>query len=186
MGSRSPGPGSPHPPILVIGLGNPILGDDGLGWRVAEVVQQALTSQASDFVEFDFLSLGGLSLMERLVDYERVVLIDAMNSGQNPVGTVKVFPLEQLPAQAYGHLSSAHDTSLQNALQVGRRLGARLPDQIVVVAVESPYVYDFSETLTPPVASALPEAAQAVITVLRQWTPNLHSQDFSETRYDIP
>lgn len=169
MGSQSSGSGSPAPPILVIGLGNPILGDDGLGWRVAEAVQKTLAGEASSTVEFDYLSLGGLSLMERLIDYERVLLVDAMTSGQNPVGTVSVFPLEQLPTQACGHLSSAHDTSLQNALQVGRRLGAHLPDEIVVVAVESPYVYDFSETLTPSAAAALPTAVQAAIEVLRQW-----------------
>ena len=58
--------------LLVIGLGNPILSDDSIGWRVAEEVQKALQlgpqgSREGDEIEFDYLALGGLSLMERMI-----------------------------------------------------------------------------------------------------------------------
>ena len=49
---------------LMIGLGNPILGDDGVGWRVAEEVTRK-TNRPAD-IEVDCVALGGLSLMERL------------------------------------------------------------------------------------------------------------------------
>ncbi len=160
---------SAHPPILIIGLGNPILGDDGVGWRIAEAVQQTLPPHPNCPVEVDCLSLGGLSLMERLIGYERVILIDAMNSGQKPVGEVSVFSLDELPDRTYGHLSAAHDTTLQNALKLGSAMGARLPEQITVVAVESPFVYNFSEELTAPVAAAVPQATQATLAILQQW-----------------
>ncbi|MBI4770166.1 MAG: hypothetical protein HY784_07090, partial [Chloroflexi bacterium] len=72
---------------LILGLGNPILGDDGLGWRVAEEVRRRL--QAADGgsarqsairnpkseIEVDAFALGGLSLMERLVGYDRAILV---------------------------------------------------------------------------------------------------------------
>ena len=160
--------------ILVVGLGNPILGDDGVGWRVAERIQtrlsasQALPSPVNITVEC--LSLGGLSLMERLIDYTHVTIIDAINSGNHSPGTVTVFRLEDLPGNAVGHLSSAHDTSLQNALQVGSSMGASLPGEIIIVGIESPFVYDFSEQLTPPVAAAVPKAEEQVIAQLNQWT----------------
>lgn len=153
---------------IVVGLGNPILGDDGVGWRVAEAVQQALPGEtAQSGVEFAFLSLGGLSLMEHLVGYRRAILIDAMNLQLGPTGKVYCFPLEALPNPNTGHLSSAHDTSLQTALSVGRRMGAELPEEVVVIGIETPYVYDFSEQLSPAAAAAVPPAAQAVLTVLR-------------------
>jgi Ni,Fe-hydrogenase maturation factor len=55
-------------------------------------------------------------------------------------------------------MSSAHDTSLQDAIKMGISLGAHLPDEIMVVTVESQKVYEFSETLTPPVAAAITKA----------------------------
>ncbi|MER3457722.1 MAG: peptidase M52 [Chloroflexota bacterium] len=111
---------------------------------------------------------GGLSLMERLVGYDRAIVIDAINLGQGPVGHVTCFPLEALPHPSVGHLTSAHETNLWTALQVGRTMGAHLPTQVMVVAVESPYVYEFSDKLTPPVAAAVPQAVQKVLELLRQ------------------
>lgn len=151
--------------ILIIGLGNPILGDDRIGWRVVEEfsarISQATTSSASS-IEVDYLSLGGLSLMERMIGYERVILVDAIYTGKKPLGTVSTFPIEALPGQSSGHISSAHDTSLKDALQVGRSMGASLPKWIDVVAIEAQTLYEFSEELTPPVTAAIPVAVQAV------------------------
>jgi hydrogenase maturation protease len=146
--------------ILVLGLGNPLLGDDGVGWRAAEQVRSLVTNPV---VEVDCLAGGGLSLMERVIGYDRVVVIDALSTGQTPPGTVSCFDLAQLPNPTAGHLSSAHETSLTTALQLGLKLGLALPSQIKVVAIEADHVYDFSEELTPPVAAALPEAVQRVV-----------------------
>jgi hydrogenase maturation protease len=149
---------------IVVGLGNPILGDDGVGWQIAGQVQQH-----SDFppdVDIDFLSVGGISLMERLIGYERAILIDSFVTNENPIGTLKCFSLDELPNRALGHTYSAHDTTLQNALKIGQELGAQLPKEITVVAVEAQNVYDFSEHLTPTVAAAVPHAVQAIIDLL--------------------
>jgi hydrogenase maturation protease len=148
---------------LVIGLGNPILGDDGAGWQIANVV-----GQNSGSVEVDCLAVGGIGLMERLVGYDRVILVDSINSGFVPQGSVLSFSLEEIPDRAMGHLSSAHDTSLQTALQVGRLLGAHLPDQVMIVAIESQEVYAFCETLSPAVSMAIPEAVQKVLELINQ------------------
>src|SRR5512146_333699 len=99
---------------LVIGLGNPILGDDGVGWVVAERVKKAVESQMHSTgdgldAEVDFVSLGGLSLMERLTDEERVILVDSIYTGRKPIGTVSQFSLDSLPDLSAGHSASAHD-----------------------------------------------------------------------------
>jgi len=160
------GPGGPPKPsgsfdTLVIGLGNPILGDDGVGWRVAEAVRALKPG-----VEVDCLALGGLSLMERLIGYKRVIIVDALQTREGQVGDVTVLPLQALPDYSAGHTTAAHDTSLQTALRLGQSMGAELPEEIVVVGVEARRVYEFSDELSPAVAAAIPEATQAVLDVI--------------------
>jgi len=145
---------------LILGLGNPLLGDDGVGWRVAEQIRSQVTDPE---VEVDCLAGGGLSLMERLIGYDRAILIDAMFAGQAPPGQLSCFDLEQLSDPTAGHLSSAHETSLKTALQLGLKLGLSLPAEVRVVAIEAQHVYDFSEELSAPVAAAVPTAVQCIV-----------------------
>jgi hydrogenase maturation protease len=151
---------------LVIGLGNPILGDDGVGWRVVEEIARK-TANRND-VEVDTVSLGGLSLMERLTGYERVILVDSLSSGEKPIGTVSLFLLTELPDLSSGHTTAVHDTSLSNALKVGRSMDIPLPgdENVHIVAIEAENVYDFSETLSPPVEAAVPHAVEAVLQLI--------------------
>jgi hydrogenase maturation protease len=156
---------------LVVGLGNPILGDDGVGWRVAEEVdrclgQSAINNQQSA-IEIDCVALGGLSLMERMVGYERAIVIDSIGTGQHAPGAVYHFDLDDLYDPTSGHTTAAHDMSLMTAMKMGRSLGAALPQCVTVVAVESPYTHDFTEKLTPPVQAAVPVAARIVIDLLQ-------------------
>jgi hydrogenase maturation protease len=153
---------------FIIGLGNPILGDDGVGWRVAEEVEKRLADKSE--VQVDCYSLGGLSLMERLTGCERAILIDSIFTGTRPIGTVSLFLLCDLADQTSGHTASTHDTSLRNALKVGRSMGIELPDDenVMVIAVEAEAVYDFSETLTASVEAAVPIAVKAVLQLLNQ------------------
>jgi hydrogenase maturation protease len=146
---------------IIIGLGNPLLGDDSVGWRVAEQVRKLCE------VEVDCLSVGGLSLMERLVGYDRAILIDAITTGKQPTGSVSLYKLEDLPNLSAGHTGSTHDTSLQNALKLGQSMGVQLPTEVVVVGIEAQSVYEFSEVLSPPVAAAIPQAVQMVMELLK-------------------
>ncbi len=150
---------------LVLGLGNPILGDDGVGWRVAEAVQAILGTLAAS-VEVDFASLGGLSLMERMLGYERVILVDCMETGASPVGAVRSMPLSELANPTEGHSASAHDTSLLTALEAASTMGAGTPSRVDVVTIEARATYDFSEELSPEVAAAVPVATQEVLKLL--------------------
>jgi hydrogenase maturation protease len=148
---------------LILGLGNPILGDDGAGWKVVELLP-TLDSPLSA-IETDCLSLGGLSLMERMIGYERVILIDTLVTGQHPCGHVSRFTLAELPNFSAAHTTAAHDTSLQTALRVGNQMGADLPDpeNIWIVGIEAQHVYDFSEELSPSIAAAIPKAIEMVL-----------------------
>jgi hydrogenase maturation protease len=149
---------------LVIGLGNPILKDDGVGIWTARRVRKMLPPGAEvDVVE---VSVGGLALMEAMVGYQRVVLIDAIMTADGQPGQVYQLGLRDLPETL--NTRSAHDADLRTALRVGRQLGARLPadEDIHIVAIESSDVTTFGETPTPAVADAIPKAAQIALRLL--------------------
>ncbi len=146
---------------LVVGLGNPILGDDGVGWRVADLVQEC-TGDRED-IEVTCAAVGGLTLMEQLIGYDRVVIVDAVHSGAEPIGAVTALRLGDLPNPSVGHTTSAHDTSLHTAIATAAALQVPLPSAITVVGVEVPAGFVFSENLSPPVAGAVEAAAALVL-----------------------
>jgi hydrogenase maturation protease len=154
-------------PTIIVGLGNPILGDDGVGWKIAEQVQMAIADQpAYAHVVVESLSLGGLSLMEHLMGYERAIIIDAVYLNQALPGSLYSIDLNELPNLSSGHLTSTHDTSLQTALDVGRAMGAALPTDIHILGIESIRIFDFSEELTPEVSAAIPQAVQITLQLI--------------------
>jgi hydrogenase maturation protease len=152
---------------LVIGLGNPILTDDGVGVKVALAVKDALALNGSSDVTVVEASVGGLGLMEMMVGYERVILIDAIQTRDGQPGTIHRLTLDDiasaLPTQ---HSASAHDMNLPTALEMGRRLGLALPERINIFAIEAEDVVTFNETCTPAVAAAIPIVTKLVLETL--------------------
>jgi hydrogenase maturation protease len=142
---------------LVVGLGNPLRGDDGVGPLVAEAFARSLPPGAD--VEVDEVPEGGLSLMERLVGYDEAILVDAVRSGQHPVGSVLRLEVDDFPTQ---HAASSHDLSLAAALSLAGSLGLRVPTRPPIVAVEVEQVMEFSADCTPEVRAALPTAVAAL------------------------
>jgi hydrogenase maturation protease len=151
--------------VLVIGLGNPILGDDGIGWKVVQQLDGQPSRRAC--VETDCLAVGGLGLMERALGYQRVILVDAIVTGKRPVGTVRVLSLAEVQDLGLGHSASSHDATLGTALQMAAAAGACVPDRVDIVAIEIPAGYNFTEDLTPEVSAAVPIAVSAVLGLAR-------------------
>jgi len=147
---------------LVLGLGNPILRDDGVGLRVAQALRSVLANVPG--IEVDENTWGGLRLMERLVGYDRVIVVDAMCTGA-PAGTVRLLSPDDMPTR---RSASPHDTSLPVALELGRRVGLSVPESadITLVGIEALDVDNFGEDLTPEVEAAIPVAVRAIQNVL--------------------
>jgi hydrogenase maturation protease len=169
----------------VLGLGNPILTDDGVGIHVARAVAARLRSQPELAAGAGFAeaSVGGLRLLELLAGYERVILVDAIQTSDGLPGDIRRFSLGE-PRAAGGvdptfslypncggtlHAGSTHDLSLQGALAWGRQNGMALPadEDILIVAVEAEDVLTFGETCTSAVAAAIPTAADFVCGLLK-------------------
>ena len=152
-----------------------MLGDDGVGWRVADEVEALvgaarLAGRPMPEIDIERLGVGGLRLMECLTGYEAAILVDAAEFPDRPIGEVRSCPFDDLADFATGHLDSAHDASLRTALALGRRLGATLPTSIQAVTVQAHRTDEFSEELSPEVSAAVPAAAEAVVELLAAGT----------------
>jgi hydrogenase maturation protease len=149
---------------LIIGLGNPILTDDGVGIYTAREIH-AMLSTATD-IEVIELSVGGITLMEHMIGYDRVILVDAMWTPPGEAGQVVVFDAGDLTETL--NTRSTHDADLPTALRIGRELGAPLPtdENIQIVAITANNVLDFDERPTPVVEAAIPAACDAVFDLL--------------------
>jgi len=151
---------------LIIGLGNPILTDDGVGVKVARMLEEKINLENHPGLEITEASAGGLRLMEAILDYDRVILIDAyyLKPETSVPGRIHHLTLEDLrsvsPTQ---HSTSAHDTSLVTALDAARQLGYKIPAEIYIYAVEVENILDFSETPTPAVAAAIPIVTDQIL-----------------------
>jgi hydrogenase maturation protease len=131
---------------LILGLGNPIHTHDGVGIHVVRAV--AAHTQQADLV-FGEASVGGLRLLDTLVGYERVILVDAIQTHGGRPGDVYLLHPNDLRASL--HSGSTHDLVLPT-------------DQAVaIVAVEVEDVLTFGESCTPAVAAAIPRAVEMTL-----------------------
>lgn len=147
---------------LVIGLGNPLVTDDSVGLRVVEQLREELADRSDVTVDEDYW--GGLRLMERMIGFDRVIVVDAICTGAAP-GTIHRLKTSDIPTQ---RSASAHDVNLPTALAFGRQAEVALPrdEHIVLIGIEADDVVNFSETCTPAVAAAVPVAVQEVLEAL--------------------
>ncbi len=152
----------------MLGLGNPILTDDGVGIHVVRQVAAACDRPDVSFAE---AAVGGLRLLELIAGYDRLILVDAIQTPDGRPGQVYCLAFNDLRGSR--HAGSTHDLSFQEAIAWGRRLGLALPaeDAISIIAVEVQDVLSFGETLTPAVTSAVPRAVQEVLAELHNNNP---------------
>ena len=148
---------------LVVGLGNPILGDDGVGWCVIDELDELEHGEAS----LQQACVGGVSLMELLVGYRRAIIVDAIIDPEDALGNVWRKPLSEVETRVASHLDSTHDAPLPAAIEAGRAMGADLPSDIEVVGIVIERGDVFGEQLSDVIAAAVPVAAAEVVGALR-------------------
>jgi hydrogenase maturation protease len=140
--------------ILVIGYGNPLRGDDGVGWRVAAAVAAALPGGAAEVLTVHQLTP---ELAEPISRAERVIFIDAAAEGE--AGAVSCFALEDAGRQPA--LQGSHLTTPDALLGMAAELFGRCPPaHMVTVVGES---FELSESLSPVVEAAAIEAIARVL-----------------------
>ena len=148
--------------IKVLGCGNTLVGDDGVGIRVIERLQKM---KLPDNVEIIDAGVGGLAILSWIEDADKVVIVDAVQTGNEPPGTVYEFTDKELPPSNMFMLS-LHDLNLVDTLNVGR-LVQKMPGEIVIIGVEVRRVAEFTKDLTPEVEAAIPEVLGLVLKELK-------------------
>jgi hydrogenase maturation protease len=108
-------------------------------------------------------ALSGFYLLDELTGWDRVLVVDAVRTGQHPPGTVLSFPFEALGTEAG---PSPHAAGLPTVIRLGRQSGVPLPSWIHIVAIEADDMESFVEGLTPAVEAAVPEAVAVIRSVL--------------------
>ena len=149
--------------ILVLGLGNTIMTDDGFGVRVVE----ALSSRYRFQGEVRLLDGGtlGLDLLPRLEGIERLLIVDALEMHAAPGATFRLEG-EEVP-RAFASKLSVHQLGVQELLAVSELMG-HMPQELVVWGVQ-PECIEMGTELTAAVAAALEPVIAGVVGELRRW-----------------
>ena len=147
--------------ITVLGVGNPIMGDDGLGLELLRAVQTACPDSRVEYVDG---TTGGMELLPVVQDATRLLVLDAV-AGPVP-GVVVRLDGDQVPRMLSSKLSP-HQVGLLDLFAAARLLG-REPAEVVVVGV-TPESIEIRVGLTPPVAAALGPAASVACDVVVSW-----------------
>jgi len=143
---------------LILGLGNSLLCDDGVGIYVAAELKNRINRPEITVIE---TGVAGLSLLDLLVGYDRAIIIDAIQTVGGKAG--QIYRLDPGAFDTALHTASAHGIDFTTALEFGKKLGLSLPQQIVIFAIEASDVNTFSEECTPEVKQAVPTCVEMVL-----------------------
>jgi hydrogenase maturation protease len=135
---------------VIVGVGNLLLGDDGVGVVVARRLAKRL--EGREDVAVIECPVGGLRLAELLAGHDHAVVVDAWSPGEDPPGTIRDGGLEACRFST--HTSCSHDTNLPLAVLTLTGLGVPMPKEIRLIGIAAERVDTFGEQLTPAVAAA--------------------------------
>jgi len=149
------------PSTVVVGLGNDLLRDDGVGLYVGRRLCEILDPDSFRVLE---LSVGGMEIVEKILGYRRAVVIDACCTGRRAPGALTRHRPEDFSNGL--RLGSFHTMNFATALELARQLGAEVPEKIDVFVIEAEDVMTVAEGCTPAVAAAIEPSAQTIARLL--------------------
>jgi len=147
---------------LVLGLGNELFGDDGVGLHIVESLKKefigkkdypAVISGPSGTIEFMASNSTGLALLDLISGYDQVVIIDTIKKDHPETGRFHLLKEKDLRAVPG---PSPHYVSFPQILQIGRAAGLPVPRELTVVAIEAKKIYELGEGLTEEMKARLP------------------------------
>ena len=143
---------------LILGIGNYLLGDEGVGCHAIKYLEERGFGAFADLMDG---GTGGFHLMDHLISHNHVILIDA-TLDDYPEGTVRV--IKPKGHQDFPVTLSAHEIGLKDLI-TSLALINQFPD-LYLVAVSVKDYNDLRITLTPPIANALPEIEKQTLRIL--------------------
>jgi len=141
---------------LVLGLGNPILTDDGVGINIARKLKEEKPE-----LEVVETSEGGIALLDHIAGCDKLIIIDAIKTGKGKPGELyKLAPEDLKPARDF---SSSHGVDIATALEAGEALGYIMPRFVSIYAVEIREDTTFGERCTREVEEKIPLIARRIM-----------------------
>lgn len=151
---------------ILIGIGNPILTDDGAGVYTARAIKEVLKESEQWKIDVVESSVAGLELMDLVEGYGKAILIDSMKTERYPSGQIHKLNLEEL--NPCDDPLNIHLIGIRGVLDLGKKIGRDMPDSISIYAIEVADNTTFGEELTPEIQKRLPDL---IAQVLKEITP---------------
>ena len=149
---------------LVLGIGNTILSDEGVGVHVLDALAKEVLPDEVTLLDGGTLSF---TLAGPIQDHDALIVVDATNL-QLPAGSVRVFAGEEMDAfLVHNRKSSVHEVGLTD-LRAIALLAGHWPERRVLVGIQ-PQKLDWGEVPTPEVAAAIPVACSEILKILKNW-----------------
>jgi hydrogenase maturation protease len=142
--------------VRVVGLGNDLLADDAFGLAVAT----ELRKRSPDGLEAVHTTNTGFRLMDELLGVSRLVIVDATQTGKSEPGTLQVLREKDIDIVPGG---SPHYVGVFEPLQVGRRIGLPVADEVTIVTVEVADCTTIGGPMHPAVGEAIPAAVDIIL-----------------------
>ena len=153
---------------LVLGIGNSLLGDDGVGVRVAREVAERVKDPNVDVRD---VSVDGLNLFDFILGYDKLVVVDAIVTENGVVGDVFRIVPEKVCDPSRSAISP-HHFNLAATIEIGKKLfPAQIPRDVVLYAVEAEEAIAVSEEMTREVEQAVPRAVDLVLKEVNSSSP---------------
>lgn len=144
--------------IVIVGVGNPILGDDGIGIHIVKDLKGKIEADIREAYT------GGLNLLDIIIGYDTAILVDAVYFDDMDIGEVRVMDLDEIGT---AHSSNPHDATLMEAIEMSKKMGEeRIPEIIKLVGIRIDRVDEFSEDLSPEVRRSIPDAINIIHEIL--------------------
>jgi hydrogenase maturation protease len=150
------------PSTLILGIGNEILMDDGIGPRI--VYDLGRLPEIPD-AAFEIICTGGLEIMEYIKGYKRVIFIDAIRTTGGKPGDVFYFKPSDFAETM--HLSSLHDINFLTALELGKCIDPGFTSDLHIIAVEIVEDRQFGNEFTTELRKKYPEIRKQVLSIIK-------------------
>ncbi len=164
----------------ILGLGNPLLADDGVGVVVAVACQRLLRRTPIPGVDVLVTTRAGFELIDLLHGYGAAVLIDYLDVPNPLPGRVRRLTLEDVAGSP--RLVGGHDLSVGTAFRLAAQLSIPMPTDVEILAVEGADLRTVGCGLSPAVASAVEPLARSICGRLRRALNGLVPADGEEFR----
>ncbi len=148
---------------IVLGIGNPIIGDDGVGFHVIEKLEK---DPPDGDVTLTACDASGLAILDLIVDFDRAIIIDAIQTADGTPGQIYRLGINDFTVTK--HTISPHDVDLPTALDIGKMLQLKIPHKIDIIGVEIPDALEFSTGLSESVSAAVPKVVQTIREILSE------------------